>query len=132
MSPTLHLMVRTPHGLAYDGAVRRVRAEDQDGWVGILPGRRDLVGVLVPSLVLFEDEQGEGFIAIPGGLLDLRAGRCRVMSREAQVARDPALAARELTRILGGRHERAAHQRQIMSDLEREALRRLAQALDDR
>ena len=125
----LVLAIRTPEGLAYDGPVRSIRAEDEDGWFGILPGRRDVVAVLPPGLVLFEDEEGEGFVAISGGVLDHCNDRCRVMAREARLSRAPLEAAAELDALVGGRRERSERRREVADDLEREALRRMARAL---
>src|SRR5690606_19701175 len=126
---TLRLRVRTPEGLVLDREVRSVRAEDEDGWIGILPGRRDLLALLPPGLVLFGDEEGEGYLAISGGLLDLTAGECRVMAREARLARDPGEAAEALAALLRARRERSERRREVLDELEREALRRVASSV---
>ena len=86
MSDPLRLRVRTPEGLLYDDLVSSIRAEDRDGWFGILPGRRDVLATLPPGLLLFADAEGDGFVALSGGLLALRGGECRVMASEARLA----------------------------------------------
>lgn len=129
---TLTLAVRTPEGLLYEGAVRSIRAEDLDGGFGILPGRRDLAAVLPVGLVLFEDDAGDGFVAVSGGVLELTAGRCRVMAPEAALARDPDDAASALGALRAAREARTARRRGVLADLEREALRRLAHAMRER
>ena len=67
------LLVRSPEGLVFDGPVKAIRAEDEDGWFGVLPGRTDIVAVLPPGLLLFEDEAGDEFVD-SGGLLELAGG----------------------------------------------------------
>lgn len=126
----LRLRVRTPEGLALDREVRSIRAEDEDGWIGILPGRRDLLAVLPPGLVLFADaDEGEGYVALSGGLLELTSGDCRISAHDARVARDPSAAADALDALLRNRRERSERRREVLSQLEREALRRVALAV---
>lgn len=131
MSAGLRLRVRTPEGLLHDGAVTSIRAEDRDGWFGILPGRRDVLATLPPGLVLFTDAAGDGFVAISGGLLSLQRGECRVMAPEARLARDPVAAADALEALRTRRRERAGRRRGVMEDLEREALVRMTRAMRD-
>jgi len=125
----LRLRIRTPAGLALDSEVSAIRAEDEDGWFGILPGRRDIVAVLPPGLLLFTDADGEGYAAVSGGLLDLSGPECRVMVREARVAREARRAADALESLLATRRERSERRRSVMRDLEREALRRLSRSV---
>lgn len=125
----LRLRVRTPEGLLLDREVRALRVEDEDGWIGVLPGRRDLLAVLPPGLVLFTDEEGEGFVAIAGGLLELTGGECRVVASDARLARDPREAAELLDALLRARKERGGRRREVLDELEREALRRVAGAV---
>jgi len=127
--PPLRLAVRTPEGLVFDGTVAAIRAEDLDGGFGILPGRRDLAAVLPPGLVLFTDDDGDGYVAVSGGVLELIGGRCRVVAGEAELARDPEEAARALRSVHESRASRAARHTGVLEDLEREALHRLATAL---
>lgn len=129
MSDPLRLRVRTPEGLLYDDLVSSIRAEDRDGWFGILPGRRDVLATLPPGLLLFADAEGDGFVALSGGLLALRGGECRVMASEARLARDPVRAADAPAGSRARRRERAARRRDVMADLEREAIGRMARAL---
>ncbi|MCA9623430.1 MAG: hypothetical protein KC731_30625 [Myxococcales bacterium] len=122
----LHLEIRTPRGLLVDGPIRRLAAEDLDGWFGILPGRTDVVAALPAGLLVFEDEDGEAFLALAGGLLDLRAGDCRVMAREAVLSRDLDAISEAVDAHIDERRRRGGRQRDVMADLAREALRRLA------
>lgn len=122
----LHLYVRTPAGLLVDRPVDAIVAEDLDGWFGIHPGRADLIAALPPGLLTFRDADGECFVANTGGLLDLRAGACRVMVADAQVERslDELAPAVEATMI--ERRRRSDARRATFEDLEREVLRRMA------
>lgn len=122
----LSLLVRQPSGLVYQGAVTRILAEDLDGWFGIRPGRADLVAALPAGFFVLEDGEGEAFVANAGGLLDLRAGVCRVMVRDAVLARD----VDDLAPLVRARREerarRSTEQRAVFDELANEALRRLA------
>jgi alternate F1F0 ATPase F1 subunit epsilon len=122
----LRLSLRTPQGLVIDREVLAITAEDEDGWFGILPGRRDVLASLPPGLLTFRDADGEVFVAMSGGLLDLRSGHCRVMAREAQHSRQLAEVATALSQALAGRRVRGERHRGVLADLEREALARVA------
>lgn len=126
MSP-LRLRLRTPLGPLIDRPVRAIVAEDLDGWFGIRPGRRDLAAVLPPGLLTFVDQDGEGFAALSGGLLDLRDGECRVMVREAIIAQRLEDVAELVRSHIRGRRQHGEVQRDVLHDLAREALRRLAE-----
>lgn len=122
----LRLELRTPSGLLVSQDVRSITAEDLDGWFGIAPGRSDLVAVLPPGLLSFRDDEGECFVALAGGLLDLHDGRCRVAAREAVLTRSLDEVADRVEQLLDYRKQRRAVQRQTLTDLIREAERRLA------
>lgn len=119
------LTVRTPGGLVYDAEVESLRAEDLSGWFGVRPGREDVVAVLPPGLLLVKDGEGEGLVALSGGLLSLERGVCRVMAREAVVSRDLSEVAERLAALQRQRGERSAQRRDALERLAREALRRM-------
>jgi F-type H+-transporting ATPase subunit epsilon len=77
MSAILHLTVTTPAQILVDsGDVEAVRAEDQSGSFGILPGHADLLTVLVPSVVRWRTSDGAAhFCAVRGGVFTVSAGR---------------------------------------------------------
>ena len=124
MSP-LRLELRTPGGVVLDQPVQSITAEDRTGWFGIRPGREDLIAVLPPGLLVFRDEEGEGFAAIAGGLLSLEKGHCRVVSLEAATARSLDQIAEQVARQARRRRERTELHKGVVRDLAREALRRL-------
>ncbi len=122
----LHLAIRSPSGLLVDEPVEAISAEDQTGWFGILPGREDVVAVLPPGLLVYRSGDREVFVAIAGGLLDLCAGGCRVMTRDAVASENLDEVAEVVQRHVLRRRERRKEHAGIMEDLVREALRRLA------
>ncbi|MBX3232517.1 MAG: hypothetical protein KIT84_16200 [Labilithrix sp.] len=126
MDPLL-LRVRTPSSVVLDAPVRAVRAEDASGWFGVAPGRTELVATLPVGLVVYRDDEGEGFIAVGGGLLHLCGRECRVMVRDAVATRSLAAVGPELERYVDRRERRIARERGIIDDLAREALRRLVE-----
>ena len=77
MSGTLHLTVTTPGQILVDsGDVAAVRAEDQRGSFGILPGHADLLTVLVASVLRWRTADGATrFCAVHGGVFTVSAGR---------------------------------------------------------
>lgn len=126
----LRLQLRTPTGLLIDAPVLRVVAEDLDGWFGLAPGRADLIAALPPGLLVFRgaspDRAGEWFVAHAGGLLNLEGGVCRVMCRQATLARDLADIEKQLDEVAQDRRARRDLHEGVMQELVREALRRMA------
>lgn len=123
----LVLRVRTPERTVFDAPVRAIRAEEQEGWFGIGPGRTELVALLPPGLLVYRDDEGEGYVAVGGGLLHMRGEECRVMVREAFATRALDEIGPELQQYVRRRRERIERERGIIDELAREALRRLAQ-----
>jgi F-type H+-transporting ATPase subunit epsilon len=76
MSGALHLTVTTPGQILVDsGDVAAVRAEDESGSFGILPGHADLLTALVPSVVRWRTTDGAAhFCAVHGGVFTVSAG----------------------------------------------------------
>lgn len=122
----LRLLIGTPEGLVVERDVESITAEDRSGWLGILPGREDLVAILPPGLLVFRDAEGEAYVAVAGGLLELRAGVCRVLVRDAIVERDLDSVAGNVEALRRERREAGDRRRSMVDDLAREAMRRLA------
>ena len=76
MSGALHLTVTTPGQILVEsGDVVAVRAEDESGSFGILPGHADLLTALVPSVVRWRTTDGTAhFCAVRGGVFTVSAG----------------------------------------------------------
>jgi F-type H+-transporting ATPase subunit epsilon len=77
MSGALHLIVTTPGQILVDsGDATAVRAEDESGSFGILPGHADLLTTLVPSVVRWRTSDGAAhFCAVRGGIFAVSEGR---------------------------------------------------------
>jgi F-type H+-transporting ATPase subunit epsilon len=77
MSAALHLTVTTPSQILIESDdVVAVRAEDQSGSFGILPGHADLLTVLVPSVLRWRTADGAArYCAVRGGVFTVAAGR---------------------------------------------------------
>jgi F-type H+-transporting ATPase subunit epsilon len=89
MTRSLHLIVTTPAKVLVEADnVVSVRAEDQSGSFGILPGHADLLTVLTPSVVQWRAADGAtSFCAVRGGVFTVSAGRnVAVACREGVVS----------------------------------------------
>ncbi len=123
----LSLAIRTPLGLVHSAPVKQVRAEDLDGWVGIRPGRCDLLCVLRPGLLVFEDDEGLGYVANAGGVLNLRSGQCHVALRSAVMSRSTDGLAATIAASRGKLSERREAERELLDQLLSEAMRRVTE-----
>jgi F-type H+-transporting ATPase subunit epsilon len=82
----MRLLVTTPLSVVLDAAdVRHVRAEDETGAFGILPGHADFITVLAVSVITWRNHDGEEHhVAVRGGVLTVRDGDLvEVATREA-------------------------------------------------
>ena len=82
----MKLVITTPISLAVDADdVRYVRAEDETGAFGILPGHADFVTTLAVSVISWRNGDGHAHhAAVRGGVLIVREGRfVEVVTREA-------------------------------------------------
>ena len=110
----MRFVVATPLSLVVEAEeVQHVRAEDQTGAFGILPGHADFLTVLEVSVVTWRDGDGiERYVAVRGGVLEVIGGdRVRIATREAVAGAD--LGRLETEVLVRFRHEadeeRAAH-----------------------
>lgn len=82
----MRLTVITPLAIAADcDSVAHVRAEDDTGAFGILPGHADFLTALSVSVVTWRDQESvEHHIAVRGGVLEVRQGKIvSIATREA-------------------------------------------------
>jgi F-type H+-transporting ATPase subunit epsilon len=72
----MKLTVTTPLAIVVEaGDVAHLRAEDETGAFGILPGHADFLTTLVVSVASWRDVQGvEHHVAVQGGVLEVRDG----------------------------------------------------------
>lgn len=91
MSKGLHLTVTTPMKVLLDmDAVSSIRAEDESGSFGILPGHTDFLTALPASVIMWRDQAGQqGFCAIRAGLMTVTEGaHVAVACREGVLGSD--------------------------------------------
>jgi len=82
----MRLLVTTPMSVVVEVEdVRHIRAEDETGAFGILPGHADFITVLSISVITWRDENdAEHHAAVRGGVLTVRdGGVVEVATREA-------------------------------------------------
>jgi F-type H+-transporting ATPase subunit epsilon len=82
----VNLTVTTPLAIAAEAVdVAHLRAEDETGAFGILPGHADFLTALPISVVTWRDREGkEHHIAVRGGMLQITGGKeIEIATREA-------------------------------------------------
>jgi len=82
----MKLLVTTPVSVIVDAEdVRHVRADDETGTFGILPGHADFITVLTVSVVTWRNHRDEEHhVAVRGGVLTVRDGNLvEIATREA-------------------------------------------------
>lgn len=82
---SLRLTIATPSTLLVDAeGVSSIRAEDESGGFGVLPGHADLLTVLPASVVRWRAAAGGGCCAVRGGVLTVTRGeRVAIACRQA-------------------------------------------------
>ena len=87
----MKLVVTTPLAIAVDASdVAHLRAEDETGAFGILPGHADFLTALSVSVATWRDRAGsEHHVAVRGGMLQVLGGETiTIATREAVVSDD--------------------------------------------
>jgi len=86
----MRLTVTTPLAVIVEAEdVARLRAEDETGAFGILPGHADFLTTLSVSVVSWHDARGnEHHVAVRGGMLAVRDGRLIDVATPAAMAND--------------------------------------------
>ena len=86
----MRLSVTTPLAIvAAAEEVVQLRAEDETGAFGILPGHADFVTALSLSVVTWRDRAGaEHHVAVQGGMLEVRGGKAITIATREAVADD--------------------------------------------
>jgi F-type H+-transporting ATPase subunit epsilon len=91
MTAPLHLTITTPSMVLTNRMdVLSVRAEDESGGFGILPGHADLLTVLPPSVIRWHArDRVERYCVVGGGVLTVTAGRdVAIACRQATLGND--------------------------------------------
>ena len=98
--------------------VAHLRAEDETGAFGILPGHADFLTVLALSVVSWRDDQGaEHHIAVRGGVLEVRDGEAISIATREAVADDDLQ--RLETEVLASFQRRAEEELSARADAQR-------------
>ena len=115
----MRLFVTTPLAiLAEVHDVAHLRAEDETGAFGILPGHADFLTVLALSVVSWRDDQGaEHHIAVRGGVLEVRDGEAISIATREAVADDDLQ--RLETEVLASFQRRAEEELSARADAQR-------------
>ncbi|SFC67237.1 F0F1 ATP synthase subunit epsilon [Tropicimonas isoalkanivorans] len=102
MSGRLHLNITTPMDiLVEEDGVRALRAEDESGGFGILPGHTDFLTVLPASVVRWTGRDGtRHFCALRGGLMTVTGGeRVAIACREGVLGDDLAVLSADVAKL---------------------------------
>ena len=86
----MRLTVTTPLAIVIEASdVVHLRAEDDTGAFGILPGHADFLTALAVSVASWRDDRGaEHYVAIRGGMLEVRDGDTIAIATPEAVAGD--------------------------------------------
>jgi F-type H+-transporting ATPase subunit epsilon len=102
MTGVLRLVITTPTAILVDDAtVSSVRAEDESGSFGILPGHTDLLTVLPASVIRWRTQDGTmRYCALRGGVMTVEGGtRVAVACRQGEIGSDLANLESEVERM---------------------------------
>jgi F-type H+-transporting ATPase subunit epsilon len=86
----MRLSVATPLAIVIEASyVAHLRAEDDTGTFGILPGHADFLTALAVSVASWQDDRGiEHHVALRGGMLEVRDGDAIAIATPEAVAGD--------------------------------------------
>lgn len=106
--------------------VIRIVAESPNGFFGLLPERLDCTACLVPSVLLFETEQGgERYVAVDEGLLVKIGPDVHVSVRNAVILEGLGTLRQNLQNQMTSQTEQEKHLRSLLSKLEINFMRHL-------
>lgn len=128
----LHLTVTTPMTLLADvPEVRSVRAEDESGAFGILPGHANLLTVLPVSVLRWREADGtQRFCALRAGLLTVTGGeRVSVACREGVLGDNLSALETRVRKLHAEEQEEERHERTEEMRLHANAVRELLRYL---
>ncbi len=88
MNGVFRLSVVTPTSM-FEREIKHIRLKDETGFFGVMKNHIDFLTVLVPSLCYYRDANDrEMFLAVDGGILDVRGGTASLTSREVHESED--------------------------------------------
>ena len=114
----MKLTVTTPLATIEAGDVVHLRAEDETGAFGILPGHADFLTALTLSVATWRDTKGaEHHLAVRGGVLQVSGGTTITIASREAVASDDLL--RLQTEVLAAFRRQREEERAARTDAER-------------
>jgi F-type H+-transporting ATPase subunit epsilon len=127
------LTVTTPLAIIAEAEhIAHLRAEDETGAFGILPGHADFLTALAISVLTWRDEGGgEHHLAVRGGMLEMRGGTTITVATREAIAGDDLH--RLETDVLAAFRRRVEEERTARSDAQRlylAAIRQICRFLD--
>lgn len=127
----LDLVITTPTAILVHAAATSVRAEDDSGGFGILPGHTDFITVLSPSVVRWRTAGGDWhFCAHGGGVLRVEDGaRVAIACRTGSVSDDLATLEAEVAALRAAALEAARKARVEETRLHARAVRQMMRYL---
>jgi len=129
--PALHVVIRTPEQIVFDGQAWSLRVPTESGQVGLRPGCEATVLSLEPGLILLRHEGGTWYAGTAGGLLHCDGKVVSLMTPLAVVGDELAAVLEELERAVAvPSAEKEA--RTIITRLEKNILREVQLGGDQR
>jgi F-type H+-transporting ATPase subunit epsilon len=86
MADTLRLEIVTPEGIVFAGDVTMVTLPGVEGQMGIYPLHVPLITEIVPGEIIAHKTDGDTFLAVGGGLVDIEAERVAIVTDMAVAA----------------------------------------------
>lgn len=81
----LTLRIVTPERVVLEKPVEQVTAKAIDGELSVLPGHEPLVTALANDVLTFRTNKEEDFVAVLGGILEIRNNEVTVLSDAAEL-----------------------------------------------
>ncbi len=125
----MKLTIATPEGLLLDrDGVVALRAQDETGAFGILPGHAPFLTALAASVVSWRDaDEAEGHCAVRGGILTVRGHgqEIAIVTRQGFLGDDIAKLEATLREALAAAAERERAERVSTAQMQAAAIRRI-------
>lgn len=132
MNGLLRLVITTPTTVLVDDAtVSSVRAEDESGCFGILPGHTDLLTVLPASVLRWRTQGGTmRYCALRGGVMTVEGGtRVAIACRQGEIGSDLASLESEVEKMRASENDEERKARVEQMRLHAYAVRQLMRYL---
>jgi F-type H+-transporting ATPase subunit epsilon len=127
MASQMHIYLRLPSRVLFDGAAVRLRGEAADGGFGILPNHVDFVTALIPSVLLIVQPDGdERIFGIDEGLLIKKGHKVEVAVRRGVESDDLDVLSETVSDTFTGLEDEERAARAALSRLEADMVRRFA------